>query len=139
MRSKPEAGTTLDRINWDVGVANEIFMYNAPAQNGYNTEIQRVARLEITEVQTTEPYSPWQNKSESVIKIMNGNSKRRIVQSNIPKRVWYFGMVWEEEIYSRTTGKDRRPSLEKLTGDTIDIYEWLEFELYDLVWFWNNQ
>ena len=121
MRSKPEAGTKLDSINWGVRVANKIFMYNAPAQNGYNTEIQRVARLEIIEVQTTEPYSPWQNKSESVIKIINGKSKRRIVQSNIPKRVWDFGMVWEAEIYSLTTGKDRRPSLERLIGDTIDI------------------
>ena len=48
-------------------------------------------------------------------------------------------MVWEEGVYSRTSGKDGRPSLEQLTGDMIDIYEWLEFESYDLVWFWNNQ
>ena len=37
MRSKSEAGTTLDRINQDVGVANEIFMDNAPKKTGYNT------------------------------------------------------------------------------------------------------
>ena len=48
-------------------------------------------------------------------------------------------MVGEAEIYSRTAGKDGRPSLERLTGDTIDISEWLECEFYDLVWFWNNQ
>ena len=59
MRSKSEAGTTLDRINRDVGVANEIFMDNAPKQTGYNTEMQRVARLSTIEVQTTEPYYPW--------------------------------------------------------------------------------
>ena len=39
MRSKSEAGTTLDRINRDVGVSNDIFMDNAPHQTGYNTEI----------------------------------------------------------------------------------------------------
>ena len=38
MRSNSEAGTTLDRINWDFGVANEIFMDNEPNQNDYNTE-----------------------------------------------------------------------------------------------------
>ena len=43
-------------------------------------------------------------------------------------RVWDFGMVWEADIYSRSTGKDVRPSLEQLTGDTLDISEWLEFE-----------
>ena len=48
-------------------------------------------------------------------------------------------MVWEAEMYSCTTGKDGRPALERLTGDTIDISEWLEFYLYDIVWFWNKQ
>ena len=48
-------------------------------------------------------------------------------------------MVWEAEIYSYTAGKDGRPYLERLTGDRIDISEWLEFEFYDLVWFWNKK
>ena len=78
------------------------------------------------EVQTTEPYSPWE-KSEIVIKIIKGKSKRRRVQRNITKRVWDFGMVWEAEIYYRTPGKDGRPDLERLTRDTIDISEWLGF------------
>ena len=56
MRSKSEAGTTLDRINRDVGAAKEIFMDNEPKQNGYNTEMQRVARLARVEVQTTDTY-----------------------------------------------------------------------------------
>ena len=60
MRYKSEAGTTLDRINRDVGVANEIFMDNSPKQTGYNTEMHRVARLERMEVRTTEQYSSWQ-------------------------------------------------------------------------------
>ena len=54
MRSKSEVGIELDRINWDVGVANEIFLDNAPKQTGYNTEMQIVARLERIEVRTTE-------------------------------------------------------------------------------------
>ena len=39
-------------------------------------------------------------------------------------------MVWEADIYPHTTGKDGRPALEQLTGDTIDISEWLDFDLY---------
>ena len=110
-------------------------MENVPAQTGYNTEIQRVARLARMEVQTTEPYSPWQNKAEMCIKIINGNANRRRFQRSIQKRVWDFGMVWEGDIYSRIAGKDGRPALELLTGDMINIYKWLEFEFYDLVWF----
>ena len=55
MRSKPEACTTLDRINRDVGVANKILMKNATRQTGYNTEMQRVEILTRMEFQTTEP------------------------------------------------------------------------------------
>ena len=73
------------------------------------------------------------------MKIIKGKAKRRRVQRNTHKRVWEFGMVLEAEIYSQIAGKDERPDLERLTGDKIDISEWMEFELYDLVWFWNNQ
>ena len=31
------------------------------------------------------------------------------------------------------------PHMEKLTGDTIDISEWLDFEFYDLVWLWDDR
>ena len=125
MRYKSEAGTILDRINREVGVANKICMDNAPGKTSYNTEMKRVARLEIMEVRTTEPYYPWQNKAESVIKIIKGKAKSRIFQRNIPKRVWDLGTVWEADIYYRTAGKDGCPALERLTGDMIDISECL--------------
>ena len=91
------------------------------------------------EVRTTNPHSSWKNKAESVINIIKGKSRRRRVQINILRRVWDFGVVWESEIYSRTAVKYGRPDLERLTGDTIDISEWMEFDFYDLFWFWNNQ
>ena len=53
-------------------------MDNSPEKNGYNIEMQRVAILEKMEVQTTEPYSPWQNKAESFIQIIKG--KARIIR-----------------------------------------------------------
>ena len=55
---KSESVTTLDSINRDVGVANKIFMENAPNQTGYKTEMQILTRLERMEVRTTEPYYP---------------------------------------------------------------------------------
>ena len=48
-------------------------------------------------------------------------------------------MLWEAEIYSRTSSKGRHPDVEPLIEETIDISEWLKFEFYDLLWFWNNQ
>ena len=77
----------------------------------------RVARLARMEYQTTELYSPWENKSESMSKIIKGKAKRRRVHRSIHNRVWDLDMVWEAEIYSRTAGKDGRPYLEQLTGE----------------------
>ena len=48
MRYKPEAGTTLYSINRDNGVANDKLMGNAPEQNNYNRDLQRLKRLERT-------------------------------------------------------------------------------------------
>ena len=46
---------------------------------------------------------------------------------------------------SRTTRGDyKRPCLEQINCDTVDIGEWLDFEFYDLCWFldtphdWDN-
>ena len=138
MRSKSTSGTTLYRMNLDVRVENEIFMDNAPKHNDYNTEIQRVERILGMDVHTTEPHFPWKNNSESVIKIIKEKYNRRRFHINIPKRVWDFGMVWETEIYHHIEVKDGFPALGCLTVDTIDISEWLEFEFYDLICFWNN-
>ena len=71
--------------------------------------------------------------------MMKGKAKRRRFHMNKLKRVWDFGIVWEEDIYFHTAGKDGCPDLEQLTGDTIDISQWTEFEFFDLVCFWNNQ
>ena len=68
MRYKSEDGTTLDRINQGFRVANEIFMDNARNQTSYNTEMQRVARLERMEFQTTELYSPSQKNLKLLLR-----------------------------------------------------------------------
>ena len=36
-------------------------------------------------------------------------------------------------------GDDGRPRLEEVMGHTIDISEWLDFEFYDLVWYWDER
>jgi hypothetical protein len=47
--------------------------------------------------------------------------------------------VYECEILSRMArGPDFRPGVEILTGDTVDISEWLDFEFYDPVWYWHR-
>ena len=73
-------------------------------------------------------------KYESFINILKGNPREKDFRGiYISKRVWDLGIVREAEIYYCTAGKDRRPALERLTCNTIDISERLESEFCDLV------
>ena len=71
-----------------------------------------------------------------MIKIVKSKSERRIIWRRVPKIIWYFSLVLEAEIYSRTAVKCGQNPMEILTGDTIDISEWTEFEFYYLFWYW---
>ncbi len=139
MRSKAQAGEALSKVTKDVGVPNIIISDGAKEETGDNTKFVEMMKKCNIDGRTTEPYSPWQNKAENTIGIIKGKAKRRRIRRRVPKRVWDFGIVWESEIYSRTASKDGRTPLERITGDTIDISEWLEFEFYDLCWYWDNQ
>ena len=139
MERKSEAGDTLQAVSRDIGIPNTIISDNAPEQIGKHSKFQQLCKRYNIESRSTEPYSPWQNQAEGNIKIVKGKAKRRRIRRRVPKRVWDFGLVWESEIYTRTAGKDGRTALERITGDTPDISEWLDFEFYDQVWYWDNQ
>ena len=51
----------------------------------------------------------------------------------------YFGMFQEADSYSYNEVKSWQPYLELLSGDNIDISEWVDFELYEIAQFCNNQ
>lgn len=139
MKLKSEAGDAMNVMTRDIGVPREVFSDNAFEEIGSNTEFQKCLNRCIIDYRRTEPFSPWKNIAENIIGIIKQKTKRRRINRNIPKRLWDFGMVLEAEIYSRTSGKDGRTSMDRLTGDTNDISEWIEFEFYDLCHYWDNQ
>ena len=47
-------------------------------------------------------------------------------------------MNHDAELLSRIVPKDGRPPLEKLTGDAINISEYLDVNFYDPVWYWDT-
>ena len=52
--------------------------------------------------------------------------------------LWDYGMNNDADIISRIAPKDGRPTLEKITGDTINLSEYLGFDFYDMVWYWDT-
>ena len=61
-----------------------------------------------------------------------------MINTNTPSPLWDFCVFTESEIISRMSRGGKRPDLEVLTGDSVDISEYTEFELYDLIWYWDN-
>ena len=60
-----------------------------------------------------------------------------MIKRRAHKRVWGFGMVYESEILYRISRRhEGRTSMERITGDTVDIREWTDFELYYLCLYW---
>ena len=59
-----------------------------------------------------------------------------MTKKNVPTRLWDFALVYDVEILSRTVTKPgERAGYEKMTGDTPDISEWADFDLYQFVWY----
>ena len=104
-----------------------------------NSQFNKICQEHRIKSTFTEPHSPWQNKCENTIGVLSKKLKARRARRRIPKCVWDFHIVWEAQIYSRTVHKEHNTPLEALTGDTIDISEWIEFEFYDLVIYWDDR
>jgi len=102
----------------------------------YFNKVCREYRIRST---FTQPHSPWQNKCENTIGVLAKKVKARRAKRRIPKCVWDFHIVWEAQIYSRTVHRNHNTPLEALTGDTVDISEYIKFEFYDLVLYWDDR
>ena len=62
-----------------------------------------------------------------------------MIKCRSPKRVWGFGMVYEYYIlYIISQRRDGTAGMERITGDTVGISEWTDFEFYELCWYWDT-
>ena len=62
--------------------------------------------------------------------------KNRMTTNNTPLRAWDYALVYESEILSMIArGDDLIPGLEKITGETVNITEYLDFAFWGLVWY----
>ena len=111
----------------------------AAEQVGPKSKFMKTVNYLRIKIKQTEPYSPWQNQAESAIRELKKHWKHRMLVKRIPRHLWDYGLVYESEIMSRTArGDDKRTGIERITSDTPDISEWIDFDFYDPVWFWDS-
>lgn len=60
-------------------------------------------------------------------------------KNNVPDRLWDYGLIYEYDIMVRTSrGPDKCTPLERITGENPDIYEFMDYDFYDWVYFWDT-
>ena len=128
MRSKKEAGKALRQIIQDFGIPRKMIYDGSKEQCEPGSEFQKALTKYHIEEQRSEPHTPNQNRAEDSIREVKRRWKRRIMKRRVPKRVWDFAITWESEILSRMCRHSNDfTGIERLTGDTVDISEWLDF------------
>ena len=90
----------------------------------------------------TEAHSPFQNRTEGVIKEVKRHIQRFMSPTRTPKRLWDYCMLYVTDLRNRLAlplpQLHGRTPYEVLTGNTPDISEFLEFEWYQPVWIFNS-
>lgn len=121
----------------DVGIPSELIMDQAPEQiKGPMMEEARRLRIKIRWTEAGQ--HPQNYAAEQEILGLKRRWQIKRQQKNIPKRLWDWCLVREAEIMSIIArGKDGRPGIEEIVGHTYDISEYLDFDFYDLVWWWD--
>ena len=91
---------------------------------------------------TTEPDLHKQNPAEGVIHQVRRKWYRVMVRKQVPTRLWDYGMRWVTDIMSLTYTSSGDINgcvpLSRVTGETPDISEYLDFGFYDRVWYKDN-
>lgn len=90
----------------------------------------------------TEPHRLQQNWSETVIQEIKKQWFWQITKCKVPKQLWDYDIVWVCEIMSLTSNSsfsfDGCTPMEQVAGETPDISEYLDFGVYDWVWYKDN-
>lgn len=142
LTSKSEAGDALRQFIHDFGRPEKLTYDGSQEQCGKKTEFMKNVRKYSIDHHTTEPYRPNHNFAEGVIREVRKKWFRIMIRKNVPQRLWDYGLQWVCDIQNRTAnnsrGLDGRCPLEKITGETVDISEYLDFGFYDWVWYREN-
>ena len=126
----------------DVGIPDTLVCDLASEQTGKHAEVMKIIRrMNIKTRMAEKGRGITQNhRAEAEICEVKTKWKARMRSSQVPPRLWDYGLVYIAEIQSLLArGVDQRPGIERVTGNTVDILEWLDFDFFDRVWNWDQR
>lgn len=122
----------------NVGIPNKMIYDGAPEQVQPGSEFQKLMTKYHIVGHQNKAKTQRYNRAEDSVRELKRRWKKTIIKRIVPKRLWDYGMVWEAEILSRMCRSNSGYTcIKRITGDTADISEWLDFAFYDLCWYWD--
>jgi hypothetical protein len=142
MDTKSKAGDSLRVFCKEFGVPEILRFDGAKEMGKKKTEFQTQVRRHHITTHVSEADLHNQSPAEGVVREVRKKWYRVMFKKRVPKVYWDYGMRWVCETMSRTHLRHHRIDggipLGGITGDTIDISNYLEFGFYDRVWFRGN-
>ena len=131
MARKADAGQALKTFVMELGVPDELTIYGSKEQNMPGTVFMKCCRKNDIKVTTTEPERPNQNPAEGVIREVRRRWFRTMIRKRVPRKLWDYGVRWTTQVMQRAStqagGLRGVCPLESITGETVDISEYLDF------------
>ena len=142
MATKGKAGDALRTFCREFGVPEKLIVDGSMEQTGKGTEFMRQVRTNGIDLKVAEPGLHNQSPAEGVVREVRRRWYRTMFKKRVPKIFWDYGMRWVCETMQRTFVKGHRIDgcvpLQAVTGETVDISEYLDFGFYDRVWYHDN-
>ena len=136
-----ELGYNLQYFAGDIGIPYILRSYLVPEITGKHTEFQ--ARLKRLRIYLTHSEVERSNNNHATGGDIGRLKKRfwqNMVSKKFPKNLWDYGLVHQDGILSCISrGKTVWTGIEKVTGKTPEISEWIDFEFYDRIWWLYNK
>ena len=136
---KSDCHEPLKKFIKQYGVPDCMIYDGSKEQNGKNTEFQSVLSKYNINTRTSLKQRSNQNPSEGVIRELRKKWFRTMFKTGCPRRLWNYGFPYIAKVMQHTASHsgelDGRTPIEKLTGETPDISEYLDFGFYDWVIF----
>jgi hypothetical protein len=135
---KSQAGEALGTMIDEIGIPDKIVFDGTKEQTGKRSEFMRLVHKNRISHWQTEPYSTWQNRAEDQIRKIQRRWRLLRQRKDVPTQLWDYAMVHIAKLMNfMARGKNGRTGHEEITGDTPDISEYVDFDFYDWVWYWD--
>ena len=133
--------TALTEFSDNVGIPDTLLSDGAVEVTGRHTDFMKeVNRLKIRLKHSESGRLNQNYAAEREIGKLKKRWRNRMLKRKVPPRLWDYGLIYESNILNRIPhGQQQRTSIEMVTGKTPDISEWIDFEFYDHVWYYDQK